>query len=725
SVFSESALEKKLSELSNSQQSVQTLSLWLIHHRKHSKTIVRVWYNELKKAQVPRKLTLLYLANDVIQNSKRKGPEFTQDFAPVIVDAFKHVSSQGDEGCKKQLGRVLSIWQERAVYENEVLGKLSEVLLVEKKAKKRPYEEIKVNDEGFASRSSPGEPPQTADLIRALQELENAASSDATLRQRISALPPEVQDTSLLHKVTDKESGERLSRLVEEACMLLADYSGRLAAEIDDRRQLTRTLAVFLQSQKDGLAQNEQKLEEYKRKLARVSQVRKELRSRLNSLPDLSRLPSVTSSHHCDGSKFNAYLFLYTYFCRYILVVFIALTKRFEETYKLTVLMLKMFKKDPEKKLLVTDKGARMYTIISESMSSGEKGGKHCHDNSRALEDREREKKLAKKRLYIVSAVCLVFMVGEILGGYFAGSLAVMTDAAHLLVDLTSFLISLCSLWLSSRPATRTLSYGWHRAEILGALLSVFTIWLVTGVLVYVAVERIIDDDFTIEGTVMLITAGCAVLANIIMALTLHQSGHGHSHGGLSSHSHDHGKEKGHGHANGNHCDVEGQDGKKPQANASVRAAFVHVIGDLLQSISVLVSALIIFFKPEYKIADPICTFLFSLFVLGTTFTIMRDILIVLMEGTPAAVKYNEVRERLLKVKGVKAIHNLHIWALTMNQAVLSAHVAIDDTVEPQVVLREITQTSFDTYSFHSITIQLEQEADQRPDCSLCQGPKK
>lgn len=203
---------------------------------------------------------------------------------------------------------------------------------VEKKAKKRPYEEIKVNDEGFASHSSPGEPPQvlnvhylfnchiifrvkliavfqTADLIRSLQELENAASSDATLRQRISALPPEVQDTSLLHKVTgekhpwnpnltstinylsylltswmtglscqsptshvssntillvfvsDKESGERLSRLVEEACMLLADYSGRLAAEIDDRRQLTRTLAVFLQSQKDGLAKNEQKLE--------------------------------------------------------------------------------------------------------------------------------------------------------------------------------------------------------------------------------------------------------------------------------------------------------------------------------------------------------------------------------------------------------------------------------------------------------------------------------
>ncbi|XP_072303595.1 regulation of nuclear pre-mRNA domain-containing protein 1A-like isoform X1 [Eucyclogobius newberryi] len=290
SAFSEAALEKKLSELSNSQQSVQTLSLWLIHHRKHSKTIVNVWFNELKKAQVSRKLTFVYLANDVIQNSKKKGPEFTQDFAPVIVDAVKHVHREGEDGCKKQIGRVLSIWQERAVYDNNLLNQLRQILNDEKKPKKRSYEDIHPDEEDFASRSSPTEPPQTAELIRALQELENAASSDSVLRQRISSLPAEVQDTSLLHRITgttmlDKESGERLSRLVEEACMLLADYSGRLAAEIDDRRQLTRTLTTFLQSQKDGLAQNEQKLEDYKRKLAQVTQVRKELRSRINKLP--------------------------------------------------------------------------------------------------------------------------------------------------------------------------------------------------------------------------------------------------------------------------------------------------------------------------------------------------------------------------------------------------------------------------------------------------------
>ncbi|MBN3318236.1 ZNT8 protein, partial [Atractosteus spatula] len=335
-----------------------------------------------------------------------------------------------------------------------------------------------------------------------------------------------------------------------------------------------------------------------------------------------------------------------------------------------------MFKKDPERYHLVTEKQDNMYTLSLGSMASEnlEKGlcGKtdlhynHCHDKSRALEDREREKKQARRRLYIVSVVCLIFMIGEIAGGYFAGSLAVMTDAAHLLVDFTSFMISLCSLWLSSRPASKKLNYGWHRAEILGALLSVFTIWLVTGVLVYLACERLLTGDYTIEGNVMLITSGCAVVANIIMGLTLHQSGHGHSHGD-----------------------------SEPRANASVRAAFVHVVGDLLQSVSVLVSAVIIFFKVRVE-----------------------------MLSTPAGVDYNTVRDRIVTVKGVKAIHNLHIWALTMNQVVLSAHVAIDGTVDPQLTLKEITQTCFDSFNCHSVTIQVEQHSDQKPDCVLCQDPQ-
>uniref|UniRef100_A0A8B9VHV4 Regulation of nuclear pre-mRNA domain containing 1A n=1 Tax=Anas zonorhyncha TaxID=75864 RepID=A0A8B9VHV4_9AVES len=169
--------------------------------------------------------------------------------------------SESDESCKKHLGRVLSIWEERSVYENDVLEQLRQALYGDRKVRKRTYEQIKVDENNCSPRSSPTDPPQTTDLIRALQELENAASGDAAVHQRIASLPLEVQDVSLLDRITDKESGEQLSKMVDDACMLLADYNGRLAAEIDDRKQLTRMLSDFLRCQKEFLAEKEHKLE--------------------------------------------------------------------------------------------------------------------------------------------------------------------------------------------------------------------------------------------------------------------------------------------------------------------------------------------------------------------------------------------------------------------------------------------------------------------------------
>nr|XP_044625989.1 zinc transporter 2 isoform X2 [Equus asinus] len=273
----------------------------------------------------------------------------------------------------------------------------------------------------------------------------------------------------------------------------------------------------------------------------------------------------------------------------------------------------------------------------------------YCHAQKDLDSHWDPKKERARRQLYVASAICLVFMIGEVIGGYLAHSLAIMTDAAHLLTDFASMLISLFSLWMSSRAATKTMNFGWQRAEILGALLSVLSIWVVTGILVYLAVERLISGDYEIEGGTMLITSGCAVAVNIIMGLTLHQSGHGHSH-----------------------------DTSQQQENLSVRAAFIHVIGDFLQSLGILVAAYVVYFKPEYKCVDPICTFLFSILVLGTTLTVLRDVILVLMEGTPKGMDFTAVRDLLLSVEGVEALHSLHIWALTMAQPVLSVHIAIE-----------------------------------------------
>ncbi|NXF45058.1 ZNT8 protein, partial [Oceanites oceanicus] len=380
-------------------------------------------------------------------------------------------------------------------------------------------------------------------------------------------------------------------------------------------------------------------------------------------------------------------------------------------------------KKGLERACLVSERDTKKYSLALDRVSRHQKNSNeerqqqeaedteanpayHCHGYSQAYENRKKEQHQARRKLCVASVICIFFMIAEITGEYIAGSLAVITDAAHILVDLTSFLISLFSLWLASKPPTKQLTFGWHRAEILGALMSMIIIWMVTGVLTYLASMRLLHPGYDIDATVMLITSGCAVLANILLSLILHQTGHGHSHGAQAREH------------------VSAPLEKAALSNASLRAAFVHAIGDLFQSISVLISALIIFFKPEYKIADPICTFVFSIFVLATTITILRDILIVLMEGTSKGFVYDAVKARILAVEKVESVHNLHLWSLTMNQTILSAHVATVDTADSQKILRDITQALFEHYSFHSITIQIESGEDQKRDCVFCQEPR-
>ncbi|NXK01220.1 ZNT3 protein, partial [Corythaixoides concolor] len=257
-------------------------------------------------------------------------------------------------------------------------------------------------------------------------------------------------------------------------------------------------------------------------------------------------------------------------------------------------------------------------------------------------------------------------------------------------------------LWVSTRPPTKTMSFGWHRSETLGALASVLSIWVVTGALVYLAAARIVSNDYEIEARAMLATSASAVGVNLVMAYILHQSpaGHGHSHG------------------TGGYEQLESTSGCLPghaplPGSTSVRAAFVHVVGDLLQSVGVLVAATIIYFKPQCKIADPISTLFFSVFVLGSTFTILRDVFRVLMEGAPRGIKFEAVKEMLLGVPGVKGTHDLHLWALTLSHHAVSVHVAVDTSADPETVLRETTSRLQNAFGFASCTVQVERYREE------------
>lgn len=332
--FSEENFVKKLADLNNSQQSIQTLSLWLIHHRKHSRTIVDVWINELRKARGLKKLTFLYLANDVIQNSKKKGPEFSRDFRLVLPDGYREAGKDADEKTKGSMERILNIWAERGVFDVDFVEKVKKHMAGESTSTKKgkdprkgknetpPVEEKKQPEKRQAETSKksaeqpqkkkkkvelslreeielemqdgPGEPPSADELIKALNDLENSASSDASVRERIAALPPEVSDVSLLEKLSDTGEADALAKTVDEACTLLASYNARLSDELHERKRVAKMLRNYIQAQKSMLTESESKLQEYKIRLEKVDAVHKELKSHVQSLPDLTLLPDVT-----------------------------------------------------------------------------------------------------------------------------------------------------------------------------------------------------------------------------------------------------------------------------------------------------------------------------------------------------------------------------------------------------------------------------------------------
>ncbi|XP_060519889.1 regulation of nuclear pre-mRNA domain-containing protein 1B [Cylas formicarius] len=309
--FTESAFIKKLSDLNSSSQSIQTLSLWLIHHRKHYTSVVKIWLRELIKAKENRKLTFMYLANDVIQNSRKKGPEYGLEFGTSLKKAFEHMS-KCDEKTKNGLDRLLGIWQDRGVYDSVQISEFKRSLLLgkdEPPAKKLKSGDSKKRDKEvvyevdgtlethvhLSPHTPPGDPPEPEELIKAIKDLElNIASSDEKVREKIANLPREVSEVSLISKIDDKEAAEKLAVQVKSAVLLLSQYNTRLQTEMEHRKKVAVMLKDFLQAQEELLAQAEHNLEEYQEKLSKIYTVRQELQSHIQNLPDLTQLPNVT-----------------------------------------------------------------------------------------------------------------------------------------------------------------------------------------------------------------------------------------------------------------------------------------------------------------------------------------------------------------------------------------------------------------------------------------------
>ncbi|ERN19359.1 hypothetical protein AMTRI_Chr09g22700 [Amborella trichopoda] len=365
-----------------------------------------------------------------------------------------------------------------------------------------------------------------------------------------------------------------------------------------------------------------------------------------------------------------------------------------------------------------------------------------------------KERMASMRKLVMAVVLCIIFMSIEVAGGIKANSLAILTDAAHLLSDVAAFAISLFSLWASGWEATPRQSYGFFRIEILGALVSIQMIWLLAGILVYEAIARIVNDTGEVQGFLMFLVAAFGLVVNIIMAVLLgHDHGHGHGHhdhnhgngdghGREHAHIHDHAHSSGYGHDHGpivtthhhyhehgkavcqdednprdpliecrctNETENHRENGEsKKQRNINLQGAYLHVLGDSIQSIGVMIGGALIWYKPKWKIIDLICTLVFSVIVLGTTIQMLRNILEVLMESTPREIDATRLEQGLCEMEEVVAVHELHIWAITVGKILLACHVKIQPEADADHVLDKVIGYLQREYNISHVTIQIE-----------------
>jgi len=340
------------------------------------------------------------------------------------------------------------------------------------------------------------------------------------------------------------------------------------------------------------------------------------------------------------------------------------------------------------------------------------------HENSVVT---SKESSKSAKKLCGLIVFYAVVMVVELIGGIKAHSLAVISDAAHLLSDITGFSISLFAVWASGWEATPHQSFGYSRLEVLGALVSVQLIWLIAGYLIYEAVGRILVQNTSVNGKLMLAIATLGFVLNFIMVAWI---GHDHGHHGCQDSGHDHGHHHGHDHSPTDHDHgnkelsiisdeenvnlISSSHRNTSVLNINLQGAYLHVMTDMIQSVGVMIAGAIVWAEPKWFIVDLVCTLIFSVLSLGTTLPMLRNIYGILMERTPSEIDISKLESGIRNIKGVQDVHDLHVWAITVGKLVLSCHVVADPGISSIDLLGTIKHYCEKTYQIQHVTIQIE-----------------
>jgi len=259
-----------------------------------------------------------------------------------------------------------------------------------------------------------------------------------------------------------------------------------------------------------------------------------------------------------------------------------------------------------------------------------------------------------------------IFLVAEVVGGLISNSLTLLADAGHMFTDVGALAFSLFVVWLARQPATSRNTYGYLRWEILAALLNGAVLLAVSAGIVWEAIQRLRSPQ-PVETGLMFTIGVAGLVVNALSARLLH-SGSGHS--------------------------------------LNVRAAYLHVLSDLLGSAAAVIAALFIRYK-GWAVADPIASIVMTLLIVRSSWGLVRESVDILLEATPAHIDLGKVHASMQSVSGVESVHDLHVWTLTSGVVAMSAHVLVPEAARHQASLEEMTR-AVAAQGIQHVTIQLE-----------------
>ena len=278
-----------------------------------------------------------------------------------------------------------------------------------------------------------------------------------------------------------------------------------------------------------------------------------------------------------------------------------------------------------------------------------------------------------RRRLIAVLALTFAYMLAEAIGGFLTNSLALLSDAGHMLADVASLVLALLALWFAARPVTAKKTYGYYRMEILAALLNGAALVVISLLISYEAFHRINSPEAVKGFEVTLIALG-GLVVNGISAVVLHSAS---------------------------------------EDNLNMRGAFLHVIGDALGSVGAVVAGVLIW-RWGWVLADPLISIAMCLLIIYSSWQLIRESVNILLEGTPSHINIRAVVEAMHAVPGVTDVHDLHVWTISSGMEALSAHVTIEREVSPRVALEALQENLRTGFNIGHLTIQLElpDEAD-------------